>query len=218
MLTTLWANIKTYAEHFILVLLLVLGLYGFIRHEITVRELNEKLYQLSKANGSLIISTPPKKSIVDHIIDKKVLPVAPVPKGQISEVVAVVEKSTGCPAIGLTILKNGDVVSNSPGVSTILVENYADNFFGTDLQLRGAGLLYAGEKGYKVSGDAAIQASYWRIWRLYPDATVGLHSIGGGISYHHAWGIFKNTYGGLGYSYHWNEGYWGPYASASLRF
>jgi len=217
-LLAVWTKAKEYTTHFVISAAILLGLVGFASHLETVRQLNEQIYAISHANSALVVSTPPKKSVIDHIINKKVLPPAPVPTDTIGSVVEIVQKSTACPPVVITVLKNGNVVSNNPSITQIISENYQDTFTGTDLMLRGAGLVYAGEKGYKVSGDYALQASYWRVWRLYPDVTVAGHSIGGGISYHHEWGIFKNTYGGLGYSYHWNEGYWGPYAAVSVRF
>jgi hypothetical protein len=222
MLLNLYTKVKEYALHFFVSLVVILGIAGFATHLETVRQLNEQIYLISHANGKLVTSLPPKKSIVDRIIDKKVIPPAPVPLHDISKVVEIFPtvQSSSCPVVVVTVLKDGTVVSNSPGITKILVEDYENEFFGRDLMFRGAGLIYPGDKfhGNKVQGDFGVQVSYLRVWRFYPDLTLARHSFGGGISYHQDVWVFKNTYLGAGYAYHFEDGYWGPYADVSVRF
>lgn len=215
----LYTKLKEYTLHFVISLAVILGLGGFATHLESVRQLNEQIYLISHAKGKIVTSLPPKKSIVDHIIDKKVIPPAPVPLHEISKVVEIVQTSS-CPIVVITVLKDGTVVSNSPGITKILVEDYENEFFGHDLMFRGAGLIYPGDKFHnsKVQGDFGIQVSYLRIWRFTPDVTIARHSFGGGVSYHQPMWVIKNSYLGAGYVYHFEYGYWGPYADVSVRF
>jgi len=198
----------------------MIGAVGYARHLEEVRQLNEQILAASKA--TVITSLPPKKSIIDHIIDKKVLPAVDIPRKDISSVIEIIPKtSTGActtAATTVTVLKNGTVESSSPNVNKLLVERYDNSFFGAEMQMRLAGLIYPGENGHKASADFGLQFSYWRIWRFYPDLTIASHSADVGLSYHQKIGIFTNTYIGVGYGYRWDIDTLGPYASASLRF
>jgi hypothetical protein len=219
MLSNIYAKLKQYSLHFFVSLVIILGLAGFATHLEDVRQLNEQIYLISHSQGKLVVSLPPKKSIVDRIIDKKVIPPAPVPTNTIHSVVEVVQTSTACPPVVITLLKDGTVVSNSPGITKILVEDYTQSFFGNELMLRGAGLIYPGDRFHnsKIQGDWGVQVSYMRVWRLYPDVTLARHTLGLGLSYRQDTGLFKYIYVGGGYGYHFEDGYWGPYASVSAR-
>lgn len=213
------AKLKEYGLHFLVSCLIMLMIAGIIKYHNDTRNLNEQIYLAGKSHGTLIISKPPEKSILDKVLDKKKLHVSPnIPKDSISKVIEIVSTSTNCPNIDITVLKSGTVVSDSSGVAKIIVEDYENQILGSKLDLRLASLIYPRQQGHALDWDLGLQISYWRVWKLYPEATAATDFIGLGLSYNPNIKHLQNLYFGVGYGYRWDDNYFTPYASGSLRF
>lgn len=217
-MTFLIGKLKEYLLHFAVSCLIILGILGIVKYHNDVRNLNEQIYLQSKAHNSLVISKPAPRSIIEKILDKKILPVSPdIPKNDISKVIEV-KTSSNCPNVDVTVLKDGTVVSNSSGVTHILVEDYEHPLYYNKLDLRLAGIFYPKTKSHNWDWDLGLQISYWHFWRLTPDLTVAPDFVGGGISYNPNIKHLENLDVGIGYGYRFDWGEALPYAAGSLRF
>jgi hypothetical protein len=212
----LLGKLQEYVLHFCVSALIILGLVGILKYHNDIRNLNERLYLAGKSHNNLVVSSPPKKNIIDKVLDRKKLTPAPeVPSDQISSV-AEIQQSTCAPVV-ITILKDGTIVTPSTGVVSIIVESYEHPLYQNKLDLRIAGLTYPRMQQHPSDWDFALQVSYFHVWKLAPDLTLSGDFVGAGLSYGPNIKHFENFVVGIGYGYRWDENYWTPYAAASLR-
>lgn len=214
----LLGKLKEFGAHFLASCLIILLIAGAIKYHNDTRNLNEQIYLQSKSHGKLVIAKTPEKNLLDKVLGKKKIHVSPdIPKKDISKAISVVS-STDCPAIDITVLKNGQVVSDSTGVTKILIEDYENSILGSKLDLRLTAIAYPKQPERESDWDLGLQISYWKVWHLYPDVTLARDFIGTGVSYRPELKYLENLMFGVGYGYRWDKGYWTPYASGSLRF
>lgn len=207
-------KIRQYLLHFIISALIIFIGWGFLRYRDETSRLNNQLYLASKTSG-LVFSKPAKKPLIDKILDRKVLvPPPSIPPDRIEKVVEI-KTSSNCPPATITFLRDGSAVSNSSGVTSIVIEEYSRQ---SKLGVRLAYVVYPRTASYPFSWDVGVHLHYWKAFRLQPDLTLATSSVGVGLSYNPRMWVLNNTYFGVGYAYKFREHRRTVYGSASVKF
>lgn len=209
-------KLREYLFHFITSALIIFIVWGFLRYRDETARLNNQLYLAGKAAGHLVVSVPSKKPLVDRILGRPVLHTPPaVPPDKISHVIEVAT-SSNCPPVSIVVLKDGTAVSDSTGVTSIVIENY--EHFQPKLGFRLAYLVYPRTAAYPASWDLGVHIHYWKFLGIRPDLTLASSTLGAGVSYNPKIWIFSNTYLAAGYVFKFNQHRETVYSSLSVKF